>query len=162
MLCLNCPWALLWSEAEPFTPNFRLIFFAASCTASWVGQALSSVKSAGKACSDICQQQAKNTINWATGLPCHTAQERWRSQGPKLLLSLCCRGTHGGDVQWSLTNFMVCETFPVTTLGEQPSPTGSVQMYKNKLIFKLSCPNSACCHFQLCWMWDHYMELWYC
>lgn len=38
---------------------------------------------------------------------------------------------------------MVCEMFPVTTSGEWPSPVGSVQMYKNKLIFKLPCPNSA-------------------
>lgn len=121
--------------------NFGLIFFAASCTASWVGQALSSVKSAGKPPSDICQQQVKNTINWATGLLCHRAQEQWTSQCPKL--SLCCRGAHGGDVQWPLTVFMVCEMFPVTTLGEWPSPVGSVQMYKNQLIFKLPCPNSA-------------------
>lgn len=123
--------------------NFRVIFLAASCTASWVGQALSSVKSAGKPPSDICQQQAKNTIKWATALPCHRAQEQWTSQCQKLLLILCCRGAYAGDVQWSLTIFMVCEMFPVTTLGQQPSPTGSEQMYKNKLIFKLLCPNSA-------------------
>lgn len=38
---------------------------------------------------------------------------------------------------------MAREMFPVTTLGERPSLAGSVQLYKNKLIFQLPCPISA-------------------
>lgn len=62
---------------------------------------------------------------------------------PKLLFALCCKGTHGRNVQWPPTIFMVHEIFIVTTSGEWSSPPGSVHMCKSKLIFKLPCPDSA-------------------
>lgn len=63
---------------------------------------------------------------------------------PKLFFALCCKGTHGRNVQWPLTVFMAHETFIVTISGERLSPPGPVQKQTN---FQATLPK-FCCHFQ--------------